>query len=210
MLPDVLSRPMQELPIESQNFFWASKLDDGYRKIFLSYNAACHICFFQIFDVIVLLSIVQMWSQVENGRCWSSQHRQTRQVERSSSHFQRAQVWRPYCFQLWFFVWFSEKLTFVEWFRKGGLSKPERKKFVKCIFSRFSNRFLLNRQILCHCCWWSVTALTIRNVQNIEEKSLGSTAILLSLFLHILETSPRIYKAAFPTHIALCVDSIRR
>ena len=73
----------------------------------------------------------------------------------------------PFWFQPWFFVWFSDKLTFVEWFRKGGLSKPERKKFVKCIFSRFSNRFLLNRQVLCQCCWWSVTALTIRNVQNI-------------------------------------------
>ena len=118
------------LPDRVQNLFIRSKPVRGAPEILLFWSCNAVTAIFVSFrfqNQLYFLSIVQMWSQVENGRCWSSQHRQTRQVERSSSHFQRAQVWRPYCFQLWFFVWFSDKLTFSEWLPKGRLSKPEHK-----------------------------------------------------------------------------------
>ena len=98
-------------------------------------------------------SIVQIWSQVQNGRCGvaMSPAQADWQVEGASSHFHRPWSGRPFLSQLWFFVWFSDKLTIVELLPKVWLRKPQHKKFVKCIIvssSGFLVWQLLSRLLL--------------------------------------------------------------
>ena len=50
------------------------------------------------------------------------QHRQTGQVEGASSHFHRPSSGRPFLSQLWFFVWFSDKLTIENVCQRVGWS----------------------------------------------------------------------------------------